>query len=78
MLLELRVDKYVAVNEGAAGGSIGVLPMTEEAEAAGVRIASSAGCKARFMPGVNEGSAGKGNGGSSNRSEGVHDALMWG
>ena len=77
-LLELRVDEYVAVNEGAAGGSIGVLPMTDVAEATGARIASSASRKANFVPGINEGSAGKGNNGSSNRSEGVYDALMWG
>ena len=32
---------------------------------------------ARSVPGVNEGSADKGNGSSLNRSEGVHDALMW-
>jgi len=59
-LPEPRAGKYVAVNEGAAGGSIGVLPMTEEAEAAGARIASSASRKARSVPGANEGSAGKG------------------
>ncbi len=54
--------------------------MTEEVEAAGARIAPSAGRKARCVPGVNDGSASKGNGGSSTRSEGhgVHDALMWG
>ena len=77
-LLERRVDKDVAVNEGAAGGGIGVLPMTEEAEAAGTRVASSASRKARSVPSENEGSAGKGNDGSSNRSGGVYDALMWG
>ena len=77
-LLELRVDQYVTVNEGAAGRSIGVLLMADEAEATGARIASSASRKANSVPGVNEGSVGKGNNGSSIRSEGVHDALMWG
>jgi len=52
--------------------------MTEEAEAAGARIASSASRKARTMPGEDEGSASEGNDGSSNRSKGVHEALMRG
>ena len=50
-LLAIRADQYIPVNEGAAGGSIGVLPMTEEAEAASTRIASSASRRARPMPG---------------------------
>ncbi len=75
-LLEIRVDKYVAVNEGVAGGGIGIIPMTEEAEAVGAGVTSSASCKVRSLPSENEGSAGKGNDGSSNRSKGVYDTLM--
>jgi hypothetical protein len=74
-LLERGFDKYIAVQEGVAGGS-GVLPMKEEAEAAGIRIASSAIHNTRSVPGgEQEVSAGKRNNGSSDRSEGVHDAL---
>jgi hypothetical protein len=41
---------YVAPNEGAAGEGISVLLMTEEAEAAGARIASPASRNARTVP----------------------------
>ena len=74
-LLELGIDKD-AVVEGAAGGGMGILPTTEMAEAAGAMIASSASRKVMSVPTI-KGLAG-GNEGSSNRSEGVHDALMWG
>ena len=52
--------------------------MMEEAEAVGARIASSASRKANSAPGVNGGSAGKGNNGSTNGSQGVHEGLMQG
>ena len=60
MLLAIHAKKYMPVNEGAAGGSIGVLPMMEEAEAAGTRIASSASHRARSMPDEDERLAGNG------------------
>jgi hypothetical protein len=75
-LLELGVDKDAAVKEGAVGGGMGVLPTTEMAEAARAMITSSASRKVMSVP-ANKGLAG-GNDGSSNRSEGVCDTLMWG
>ena len=60
------------------GGNIGILLMIDEAKMVGAMIALLASCKARSMPGKHKGSVGKGHDGSSNRSEGVHNALMWG
>ena len=74
-LLELGIDKDATVKEGAAGGGMGVLPTTEMAEAAGTMIASSVSCKVMSVSTI-KGLAG-GNDGSSNRSKGVHNALMW-
>jgi hypothetical protein len=71
----LRVDTDAAREEGAAGRSI-VLPMAEAAEVAGAMIASSASRKLVSVP-ANKGLADSSDG-SSNRSEGVRNALMWG
>ena len=51
--------------------------MTEDAEVAGARIASSASLKARFVP-TGEGPVDKDNNGSTEWERGVHEGLMQG